>query len=367
MTPLATVLGSLSTFSSNTQATAHVQWYDLVILVICGWGFVPMVRIFHNAVTTDYTFDTSWTKLVASHLQQYMRLMTLVYLADVAVVALVAIGFDFERLNSYSLGLARVLLVVWVVQRLSVLKTYLIQEASEKMPQKGQIGLIDKACDVFLYICAGFVLLDILDVQMGVGLSSIFAFGSAGTLIVGLASKDLADMFINGVAMTTADRVREGDCVTFGDGTSGQIVKIGWMLTTIRHYDNLVETIPNSKLGMQRVINMSRVKQCQVKLDLRLKLKDGHKMEKLANDILEEIKVACPKVITDGSRPFRAVWTDIEAYYLNLSINTNFDLPPLGSAYWDNRQQVMEAIYKCVESNDMEFAEPPAGRSAWPF
>lgn len=306
-------------------------------------------------------YDKSWTKLFASHVQQLAQLVSVVYLVDIMVVVLVAIGFDFERLSLYSLGFARVLFVAWVAQRVSTLKTYLFDKATAKSPHKlGQLGLIDKFVDVILYICTGFILLDILDVQLGVGLSSVFAFGSAGTLIVGLASKDLADMFVNGLAMTTADRVREGDNVTFGDGTSGQIVKIGWMLTTIRHYDDLVETIPNSKLGMQRVTNFSRIKQCQVKVNLRFKLKDGNKMEKLANDILEEIKVACPEVITDDSRPFRAIWTDIKEYYLNLMIDTHYNLPSMGTLYWENRQKVMRAIYKCVEGNSMEFAEPPA-------
>ena len=317
--------------------------------------------IFHNACTTKYVYDRSYTKLLVSHVQQLAQLATVVYLVDIIVVALVAIGFDFDRLSVYSLGFARVLFVAWVVQRISVLKKYLFDQAAEMSPHKlGQLGLIDKLVDGILYVCTGFILLDILDVQMGVGLSSVFAFGSVGTLIIGLASKDLADMFINGVAMTTADRVREGDRVKFGDGTSGQIVKIGWMLTTIRHYDDTVETIPNSKLGMQRVINMSRVKQCQVKVHLRFKLRDGNKMEKLTIDILEEIKASCPEAITDGSRPFRAIWTDIKEYYLNVMVDTHFNLPCMGGKYWNNRQEVMRAIYRAVENNNLEFAEPPA-------
>lgn len=310
--------------------------------------------IFHSAVRTHYEYEKSYTKLLTSHLQQVVRLTTIVYLADITVVALVAIGFDFERLNGYSLGLARTIFTVWVASRLSALKKYFFDQAAETR-NKGQLGLIDKAVDVVLYMCSGFILLDIFDVQ-----TSIFAFGSAGTLIVGLASKDLAEMFVNGVAMTTADRVREGDCVSFGDGTSGDIVKIGWMQTTIRHYDDLIEHIPNSSLGLQRVVNMSRIQQCQVKVNLRFKLKDGNKMEKLANDVLEEIKAVCPEVVLDGSRPFRAVWTDIKEYYLNLMIDTHYALPSMGTPYWNNRHRVMKAIYKCVESNKMDFAEPPA-------
>ena len=337
-----------------------LQWYDLVLLVLIGWFLVPTVGIFHNAITTKYTFEKSWTKLIAKHIQQLVQLATLVYIGDIIVIALVAIGFDFDRLSVYSLGFARILYVGWIVQRLSVLKKHFLDSAAEASPHKlGQIGLVDKLVDGALYICTGFILLDILDVQMGVGLSSVFAFGSAGTLIIGLASKDLADMFINGVAMTTADRVREGDWVTFGDGTSGQIVKIGWMQTTIRHSDELVEVIPNSRLGMQRVTNLSRVDRCQVKVNLRFKLSDGKKMEKLTNDIIEEIKKSCPALIADGSRPLRCVWTDIKEYYLNIMVDTHFTLPSMGAPYWNNRMEVMKVIYRVVEKNGVQFAEPP--------
>lgn len=326
-----------------------------------GWFLVPTVAIFHNVMTTKYTYDKSYTRILVSHVQQIAQLATLVYLADIIVVALVSIGFDFARLSVFSLGFARILYVGWIAQRLSVLKTYFFSQAAENSPHKlGQLGLIDKFVDVVLYICTGFMLMDILDVQMGVGLSSVFAFGSAGTLMVGLASRDLADMFINGVAMTTADRVREGDCVTFGDGTEGQIQKIGWMQTTVRHYDNLVEVIPNSTLGMQRVINLSRVKKCQVKVNLRFKFKDGNVLQDVAKDILEEIKISCPEVITDGSRPFRAVWTDIQEYYLNLMIDTHYDLPCMGDPYWNNREQVMLAIYRVKDKYKLDFALPPA-------
>ena len=337
-----------------------LQWYDLLIIVLVGWFLVPTVAIFHNAVTTEFTYDKSWTKIVAKHIQQLAKLATLVYIADIAVVALGAVGFDFDSLSVYSMGFARILYVGWAAQRLSVLKKHYLDATAEASPHKlGQLGLIDKLVDGVLYICTGFILLDILDVQMGVGLSSVFAFGSAGTLMIGLASKDLADMFINGLAMTTADRVREGDWVTFGDGTSGQIVKIGWMLTTIRHSDELVEVIPNSKLGLQRVTNLSRIDRCQVKVNLRFKLKDGNKMDKLTHDIVEEITASCPALIKDGSRPLRCVWSDIKEYYLNIMVDTHFMLPSMGAPYWNNRMEVMKAIYRVVEKNGLEFAEPP--------
>jgi small-conductance mechanosensitive channel len=122
--------------------------------------------------------------------------------------------------------------------------------AAAAAPKKalGQAAIIDRLVDGIIYVVTGLFLLDILNVEMGVGVSSIFAFGSAGTLIMGLASKDVASMFVSGLTLATTDHVREGDHVKFGDGTAGQIVRIGWMHTTIRGYDELVEVVrhPNA-------------------------------------------------------------------------------------------------------------------------
>jgi small-conductance mechanosensitive channel len=117
----------------------------------------------------------------------------------------------------------------------------------------GQAAIVDKVVDGIIYVVTGLFLLDILNVEMGVGVSSIFAFGSAGTLVMGLASRDVASMFVSGLTLTTTDHVREGEHVKFGDGTTGQILRIGWMHTTIRGYDELVEVVRACDRGPSRV------------------------------------------------------------------------------------------------------------------
>jgi MscS family membrane protein len=348
----------------TTQVKSFVHLHDVFLLLFFGWLLVPLAGLFYRSFWYRWgrkTYENSYPHLFFDHVGQVAKLASLVYLVDVLAVALIAIGFDLGRVSQIPLGSARILFISWFAQRLSVLKTYLFHRAVEKSPSNfSQWGLVDKLADVVLYICTGFLLFDILNVQMGVGLTSVFAFGSVGTLVVGLASKDLADMFLNGIFLTTADRVREGDAVRFGDGTSGVIVKIGWMQTTVRHYDNLVEVIPNSTLGMQRVCNLSRVETCRLRVNLRFRFSDGGKLQALGQSILNEIKASCPEAITDGSRPFRAVWTDYKDYYLNLMIDTHYKLPCMGEKYWNNRQEVMKAIYRTVEQYEMEFAEPPA-------
>jgi hypothetical protein len=64
----------------------------------------------------------------------------------------------------------------------------------------------------------------------------------------------------------------------------------------------------------------------------------------LLEAIKEEIKEECPHLITDGKRPFRAVWSSFVDDRLELLVECHFSLPPSGNEYWTNRQNMLMAI-----------------------
>ena len=273
MLSVARQLGQIDGWELARRVEAIIHWHDLVLLLVIALITRPLlVNLFRRplaVVIGDIISQAAWLAMV-------------VYAVDIVVVTLVLGGvLDIERWQFLSVGVAKIIYTVWAATRLCAIKQYLLNkwaprllfrvdsrvaelgENEERKVQKKallvqKITLIDKAVDVAVYICTGFVLYDVLDVEMGVGATSVFAFGSLSTVLVGLASKDIATMFFNGIAMGVSNRIQEGDYVEFGDGTTGKIQKIGWMLTTIQHYDNTTEVIPNSMLGMQRVINLSR-------------------------------------------------------------------------------------------------------------
>jgi small-conductance mechanosensitive channel len=300
---------------SDLRAIYELIWdathpADLLVLIIIGWLLVP---VFGNLFYANKKkpFRETYRFQLLDHVSQLAKLSLIVYLVEMIVVVLLALGFNYANMSKLSQVFAKILFVGWMAQRISVFKRYLLGQAVSRAPDKlGKASLVDKLVDGFLFALLILFLLDILNVEMGIGITSVFAFGSAGTLVMGLAMKDVAAMFVQGMAMTTADRMHEGDAVQFGDGTSGVIVDIGWMQTTIRNFDELIEVVPNSELGMQRVKNLSRVNVCRVLQTLRFRYEDADKLAKVCDDILEEIKSSCNEAITDGSRPFRAHWRE---------------------------------------------------------
>ena len=121
----------------------------------------------------------------------------------------------------------------------AMFKHYLIVQAvsSSEGVMAGRMGesaVVDRFFNLAIGLFAALFVLDLLEVEMGTGLKSMFALGGAGTLVISLASKDLAEQFISGVFLHASDKFYEGDYVTLGDGTAGVVSKIGWMHTLIR-------------------------------------------------------------------------------------------------------------------------------------
>ena len=110
-----------------------------------------------------------------------------------------------------------------------------------------------------------------------------------------------------------------------------------------------------SQLSGQRVYNLSRTPRSQVKQELRVSYDDAVKIPKLLKTIKEEIKNDCPKLITDGSRPFRAHWRNYEDDHLQIVVDCHFKIKPTGNEYWDNRQKVLEAIFRAAKKTGVQF------------
>jgi len=77
----------------------------------------------------------------------------------------------------------------------------------------------------------------------------LFSVGATGTLIFGLASKDIATELLSGITLHLSDSIYEGDSIRFGDGRSGTVDKMGWLETMVRNSDELVVGIPNTEVS----------------------------------------------------------------------------------------------------------------------
>ncbi|CAB9502812.1 MscS family protein [Seminavis robusta] len=246
---------------------------------------------------------------------------------------------------------------IWAAYALGVVKRTLFFQkvAGNKL---GRVKLYDQLIDFVIITVTVANILDELGMDIGMGFQSVFAASGIGALIFSLASKDLAEQIVGGVILQAWDFAEEGDDVRLGDGTEGTIRKIGLVETEIAGYDNIVIKLPNSQIINQRVSNISRTKQSQVKQILRFDYTDIEKVPQLLQDIKEEIQASCPKLITDGSKPFAAVMSNYQDDHIQCVVNVHFQIQPSSQEYSDNKEEVLRAIARAVANNDMKFAIP---------
>ena len=127
------------------------------------------------------------------------------------------------------------------------------------------------------------------------------------------------------------------------------------METTIRLDDNVHMSMGNTELSNKRIINLSRTKQSTVTLTLKFNYDDIDKLPKVLDNIKASIRAACPELIDDGSRPFRAVWSDYGSNYLEVQIETHFNIPPISPDYHANRETMLHSINGAVKESGVAF------------
>jgi small-conductance mechanosensitive channel len=343
--------------------TQVAQLSDLILLVVLGWGLVPLFRIPYeylpvvlhkddgNKIRRPFRKTKSFD--VVETVSQVAKLALVVYVVDMLKIVLVGVGFSIPRGEHLTHAFSYILYTCWAATRVTKFKKYALCHWTGE--SEGRLGVLNRLLDAAVYSMAAIFILDVLKFEMGLALQGIFAFGSVGTLVFSLASKDIATQLMYGVLLASSNRIYEGDSILLNKSKMrGTVHKLGWVETIIRSSDETQMTVPNSELVSQQVSNLSRIHQCQVQQTLRFKYEDAERLPAMLQDIKKEIRANCPAVITDGSRPFRAVWTSFESSYLEVLVDAHFRIRPIGNAYYENRMKVLQAIDVAVKKHKLE-------------
>jgi small-conductance mechanosensitive channel len=124
---------------------------------------------------------------------------------------------------------------LYAVQRTLVLKRLaLCRFFQVKEDDMGRAELINHILNGVIVSISTLLFLDWMSIEMNKAMTGLFAFGSAGTLAFTLASKDVVTQLLSGFTLIFGNKMFVGDSVIFGDGTSGKVIKIGWLETMLR-------------------------------------------------------------------------------------------------------------------------------------
>jgi small-conductance mechanosensitive channel len=371
----------------------QTDWIDILLLSFASFGLQPLVfqvrkrlmlrKLQQQSASSevdgsadraqeadvedqqDTDMETEAMEAISTPLASVIRELSLVTLSvnfvDIMCdVVFTTLGFTFPRRWNASNTYAKTAFILYGLRRFLIFKTNAlcrIYKVSDPNNLPGRIDLVDRLLNALSIGLVSLVLFDWLSVRMGMAVKGIVAFGSIGTLALTLGSQRLVSTFVSGILLQASSKIYPNESVVFGDGTAGTIVQIGWFDTLIRGSDDIVTSIPNVVLSGQKISNLSRARSCQVKQVLRFHYEDADEIPGLLDSIKSEIKKRCPRLVRDGSRPFRVYWTGYGEDYLEVVVDTHHNIPPTGDQYYINRQNVLLAINRAVKDHGIEFAQ----------
>lgn len=370
---------------------------DVVVLGLVSWLTEPVAEVYFAWQDKDgENYQDTWLSRAASLISQLAKVSGIVYLSDMLSVVLNASGFQLDaRIQPM---IAKAVYTLWVAWRLRNFKEFMLRrmighetdvlQEGKQNSHKKLAKVLGRVLDGVIAVWLILFLQDIFQISTGRGLTSVLTAGGTVGLIFSLASKDLAAGLINGLAIYSSHKFAKGDEIVLGDGAiSGIVDKMGAFETLIKSkfrlrfnekeylgsthnvfsassrvylgYDGIIVRIPNSQVAAQRVKNLSRTPTSQVKQTLWFSYDDIDSLPTVVEEIKKELIASCPKLITDGSRPFRVHWNEFKDDHLEILVNINFSISPAsGLEVMDNRQLVMQAIGRAVKNSGVEFAIP---------
>mmetsp|Transcript_58395 Transcript_58395/g.173994 ORF Transcript_58395/g.173994 Transcript_58395/m.173994 type:complete len:516 (-) Transcript_58395:474-2021(-) len=343
---------------------------DLTFLLSLAFGTEFVFRAYNNRFlnktirrNNPKLYETSKLCFIGRIVCQFGQCSLAAYLLEIVIAFLDAIGLHLPLSAPRAVAIS--IYAVWAAKKICIIKGRLIRRFFTRLARKGggrqassKGVFIDRLADTLIYLISGLVVLDVCRVQVGVVVKSLLSVAGLSSVVLGLSLRDPATQILQGTSLLLLDRFGPGDKIRLADGTIGRVMDIGWLDTKIMGSDDICARIPNSEIASRRIYNISRMKQSQVKQNLRFNYADIEKIPNVIEDIKGEIIESCPKLVRDGSRPFRVIWRGYADDHLEVVVNAHFNITPRTNEYYETVQMVMVAIARAAKKNGVQFALP---------
>ncbi len=146
------------------------------------------------------------------------------------------------------LGAVLILVVGWWLS--SIIAKGIKKALSKSKVEKGVVSFIYSVIKTFLILIAVVSAI----AQLGINITSVIAALGAAGITAGLALKDTLSNFASGIFILFNRPFVTGDFIEV-EGSTGTVVNIELMFTTLRTVDNKHVVFPNAKLTENKLIN----------------------------------------------------------------------------------------------------------------
>ena len=199
----------------------HLDWNDLVWLGAIGWLTEPASRLVYRilnrqtsdddnveddeaaaeawSVTHEKEYKQTWLYRISNFIGQFGRVVSLVYVTDIATLVLRKMGFQIPP--GFNRRMANLIYSVFGAQKIRQAKHWWLRRWFGKhMSEASLVGrekLVEVVIDASIGLLLFFMIQDIFSLTMGRSLQSLFAIGGISGIMISLASKgELGTFFI---------------------------------------------------------------------------------------------------------------------------------------------------------------------------
>jgi len=159
--------------------------------------------------------------------------------------------------------------------------------AVDQRVDKAQVDTVSRIVTMIVAIIATLISFDTL----GVNVQTVLAFGGIGGVAIGFAGREIMSNFFGGFMIYVTRPFVVGEWIRSieNEQLDGTVEQIGWYMTRVRKWDKRPLYVPNSRFTTLVVENPSRMSNRRIRQDIKLRLEDLPKAEKICNDILEKL------------------------------------------------------------------------------
>lgn len=232
----------------------------------------------------------------------------------------------------------------------SILEEHMVQQQSSKFDVTA-VQTFTKLARVGIIILFTLTILP----HLGIEISGILTLGAAGSVVIGLASKEWLSNFFGGLMIFVDKPFGVGDWIKCNEkNIEGVVINIGWRLTCIRTFEYRPVYVPNSFFAQTSIENPSRMENRRLRHAIHLPYKDHQKIPLIINDIKGILKT-CPNI--DQTKPVfvhvtRLATSSVECLVYCYTRYTEW------GRFLETQQEVMLGILQVLEDNQSSYGIP---------
>lgn len=231
---------------------------------------------------------------------------------------------------------------------LLIVKWLHVSKKFEKTPK-----LIGKVVGVIVFLIAGIIILDKLEIQI----TPFIATLGIGGLAIGLALQNTLSNLFAGLHILSDEPVKVGDFIELegAQNVAGRVEDIGWRSTRIKTLTNNIVVVPNAKLSDSIIINdtMNNAEfafavHCGVSYD-----SDLDKVESVAVDVAKNIQKKVPGAVKSHEPALR--------FNKFADSNIEFTIGLRAQTYEDKflmTHELIKALKRAFDKSHIEISHP---------